>query len=111
MTGTSPLAVAMFGVSLALQLVMIAMLPLSHGYTKPIATLGVIASMNVAVYLFALLIARGVQLSLLFPIASAMQPLGAIALGVWAYGEPAPWPKIILLVLASVLIGVAAALK
>jgi multidrug transporter EmrE-like cation transporter len=111
MTGISPLAVAMFGASIALQLVMIATLPSSHGYTKPLPTAVIIVCMNVAVYLFALLVARGVQLSILFPISSAMIPLGAIALGVWAHGEPAPWPKIILLVLASVMVGIASGLK
>lgn len=45
------------------------------------------------------------------PISAAVIPLGAIALGVLAYGEPAPWPKVMLLVLASVLIGVASGLK
>lgn len=58
MTGISPIAVAMFGASVTLQLAMVAMLPLSHGYTKPLATAGVIVSMNLAVYLFALLTAR-----------------------------------------------------
>lgn len=102
---------AIFGASMVLQLLMIAMLPLSRGYTKPIATLLTIASMNLAIYLFALLIQRGVQLSVLLPISSALIPIGAIALGVFVFGEPAPWLKIILLVSASILVGVASGLK
>jgi len=111
MSGISPIAIAMFGASIVLQLISLAFMPLSHGYTKPLPTLGVIVCTNLTVYFFALLVARGVQLSVLIPISAALVPLGAIALGVLTNGESAPMLKMAILVFAAFLIGVASSLK
>jgi multidrug transporter EmrE-like cation transporter len=111
MSGISPIAIAMFGASIVLQLISLAFMPLSHGYTKLLPTLGVIVCTNLTVYFFALLVARGVQLSVLIPISAALVPLGAIALGVLTNGESAPMLKMAILVFAAFLIGVASSLK
>lgn len=59
----------------------------------------------------ALVISRGIPLSMLLPAMAAIVPLALIGVGVWLYGEPASWTKLALLVVACGLIGVAGGVK
>ena len=100
-----------FLTSVLLQVVTLAMLPSTVSYTVLWPTLTAVISINVAMWLFARLIAGGVQLSFLVPIAAAAVPLCIIAVGIIFYGEPAPIPKVALLILAMGLIGFASSMK
>lgn len=65
----------------------------------------------VSFYLMALMISRGMPLSLLLPLMAALVPLAMVGVGVWLYGEPASFAKIGWLVAACGAIGVASAMK
>jgi len=99
--------VAMFTASMALQLFMLSMLPLSKGYTSPLPTIAALVSLNLAFYIYARLIADGAQLSIMVPLSATVIPLCSIAIGVFFYGEPAPLLKLGLLFLATIIIGIA----
>jgi multidrug transporter EmrE-like cation transporter len=103
--------VAMFFASVILQVVSLSLLPATKSYTVLWPTIVALVCLNVAIWLFARLVAGGVQLSILIPISATVVPLSIIAVGVFAYGEPAPALKITLLVVASGLIGYASSLK
>ena len=62
-------------------------------------------------YLMALVISRGMPLSMMLPIMAALVPLAMVGVGVWMYGEPASFAKIAWLVAACGAIGVASAMK
>lgn len=97
----------MFLASMLLQVFMLSMLPLSQGYTRPWPTLAALVSMNVAIWLYARLIASGVHLSIMVPISATIIPLCSIIVGITCYGDRAPALKIALLVTATAIIGVA----
>jgi multidrug transporter EmrE-like cation transporter len=103
--------IAIFFVSVTLQLITVLLLPATNAYTNLRPTLAVLVSINVAIWLYARMIASGVQLSVLIPIASAVIPIAVIAAGIYIYNEPAPVLKIVLLLSASILIGVASGVK
>ena len=111
MAAFSTLNIVSFLVSVALQILTMSLLPLSKGYTVWWPTLCVIATINIAIWLFARIIANGAQLSILIPLSGTIIPLCVIAVAVFVYGEPAPILKILLLVAASILIGIASGLK
>ena len=108
---TSMINMASFFISVILQVVMITLLPATKAYTNLCPTLAAIVCINVAIWLFARIVASGVQLSYLIPISATVIPLAVIAAGILIYGEPAPVLKIGLLVFSSILIGVASSLK
>ena len=62
-------------------------------------------------WLFARIVANGAQLSIMVPLFASVIPLCVIAVALFVYGEPAPMLKILLLVVASVLIGIASGLR
>jgi multidrug transporter EmrE-like cation transporter len=111
MAAFSTVNIVTFLVSVALQIVTMSLLPLSRGYTVLWPTLCVIAAINIAVWLFARIVASGAQLSILIPLSATLIPLCVIAVAIFVYGEPAPVLKILLLVAASVLIGIASGLR
>lgn len=86
----------------------IAMLPKTDGFTKLVPTLLTIGGFVVTAWALSRLIHSGLQLSILMPVAAAVIPLAAIAIGVVVYGESASMTKIALLVGACALIGIAA---
>jgi multidrug transporter EmrE-like cation transporter len=100
-----------FLASVALQIVMLTLLPLTRGYTRFWPTLGAILSINVAIFLLARLVANGAQLSLLIPISATLIPMSIIVIGVLVYGEAASLERIALLLFATALIGIASRLK
>jgi multidrug transporter EmrE-like cation transporter len=104
LTATSILT---FLASVLLQVATLSMLPSTKNYTVFWPTLIAVLSINVAMWLFARLIANGVHLSVLVPIAAAVVPLCQIAVGICFYGETAPVLKVVLLVVATGLIGFA----
>jgi hypothetical protein len=59
----------------------------------------------VALAVMARLIYSGLRLSMIFPLVSALIPLGTIAIGVIFNGDPASFGRITVLVLACVAIG------
>jgi len=107
----TPFAMFLFFLAVVLQIVMIFMLPQTRGYTVPLPTIACLASINAAIFFMARLVHGGMNLSLLIPLSAAVVPLGAIAIGVFAYGESAPILKIVLLCGACGLIGVASAIR
>lgn len=109
--GISIASAITFVISIALQVVALYFLPLSKGFTNLVATFMVLFCFGLSFYLFSRLIVAGVQLSVLLPASAALVPLGAIAIGVLIYGEPAPVPKIALLCLSALIIGGASLLK
>lgn len=109
--GISIASAITFAVSIALQVTALYFLPLSKGFTNLVATFMVLTCFGISFYLFSRLIVAGVQLSVLLPASAALVPLGAIAIGVFVYGEPAPLPKIALLCLSALIIGGASMLK
>jgi multidrug transporter EmrE-like cation transporter len=112
MPATISLASAItFALSIILQVTALYFLPMSRGFTNLTATAMVLICFGISFYLFSRLIVAGVQLSVLLPASAALVPLGAIAIGVLVYGEPAPLPKIALLCLSAVIIGGASLLK
>lgn len=111
MTTVSIGNVLCFLASVALQIIMLTLMPLSKGYTILLPTLGAMLASNTAMWLFARIIASGVQLSILIPISATVTPLTVIAIGVLVYGEPAPALKIVLLVSAASLVGIASSLR
>ena len=109
---TSPIVnLVSFIISVILQAIMAMVLPSTKEYTSLWPTLTVIACINVAIWLLARIVASGVQLSLLVPITAAAVPLAVIVGSIVIYHEPAPALKVVLLVFASLLIGVASSLK
>ncbi len=111
MPSLSPAMLGLFFASIALQIVMLSALPLSKGYTQPWPTAVAVVSVNLAMFLLARLFHSGAQLSILVPLSATIIPLGAIALGLFVYGEPAPMMKVVLLLIAAVVIGAASAVK
>lgn len=103
--------ISMFLASVALQLVMLTALPSTMGYTKLLPTLVAIAAINLAIFLFARLLAGGVNLSILIPLSAAVIPLGAIVIAIVVYKEPVSVLKIALLVGACGMIGAAASVR
>lgn len=100
-----------YGVFVALQIVMFSFLPATRGYTNLIPTLICLASANLANFLFSRILVGGSQLSFLVPLTAALVPLSVVAVAIFFYGEPAPPLKLVLLVIACGMIGVASAIR
>ncbi|QKS00595.1 hypothetical protein F9288_13915 [Sphingomonas sp. CL5.1] len=93
--------------SLVFQLVGIFLLPMTRGFTDPLPTLGSALGFLIGIGFLARLSTSGMNISILIPLISALNPLGALVIGVLVYGDSAPFAKIAMLVTACVLIGVA----
>jgi hypothetical protein len=96
-----------FIASIALQVVSLAVMPMTAGYTKPLPTLFCVVTFAVAIGLLARIIASGVQLSILIPLSSASVPIATVLVGVIFYHEPASLLRIAVLLGACGLIAVA----
>jgi multidrug transporter EmrE-like cation transporter len=70
-----------------------------------------LAAYIVSFWVMALVISRGMPLSLLLPLLAAIVPLAMVGVGVWIYGEPASTAKIAWLLAACGAIGVASSMK
>lgn len=86
-------------------------LPLTTGYTKFWPTLASILTLLLGSLLFCRMLYKGVALSFLIPLGSAVMPLVVSMLGIFVYGESVSVLKIMLLVVACALIGIAGKMK
>jgi multidrug transporter EmrE-like cation transporter len=107
MTSVSPNVILMIALSVAFQLIGVFLLPMTKGLTQPLPTIAGAIAFLIGLGLMARLSASGVNLSVLLPLMAALVPLGAVAIGVLAYGDSASLPKIFMLVAACGLIGYA----
>lgn len=107
MGAISPFIAMLVAVSAAAQVLGIYLLPMTKGLTQPLPTIGAACAFLFGIGLMARIAHAGVNLSLLIPILSATVPLGAIAVGMLAYGEAASLAKLGMLAAACILIGVA----
>jgi multidrug transporter EmrE-like cation transporter len=106
--GSIPLRIiAMFAATFVGQVAGIALLPRTHGFTRPFATIGCIAVLVFSFWMIARLLNSGVSLVILLPLIAATVPLGAVAVGITLYGEAASVLKVAVLVVACGLVGLA----
>jgi multidrug transporter EmrE-like cation transporter len=96
--------------SVGFQLLAISMLPLTEGLTKPIPTSVGALGFLIGMGLLARLVNSGVTLSTVIPLMSTAVPIASIAMGVLFFGDSASALKIVALVAACVLIGLASRL-
>lgn len=107
MAGISPLVIVMLLISAGAQILGLFLLPATKGLTLPLPTIAAAAAFLFGIGLMARIAHSGVNLSLLVPVLAAIVPIGAIMVGIFAYGETATLAKVATLVVACILIGVA----
>jgi multidrug transporter EmrE-like cation transporter len=110
--GTMSLKIlAMIGVSIAAQVVGVALLPKTEGLTQPVYTIAITVCYAVGIGLLARITHAGVELGIVIPILAATIPLASIVIGIIFYGESAAPLKLALLFGACIAVGIAAALR
>ncbi len=107
MAAITPAIAGMVALSVLAQILALSMLPASNGLTAPLPTLGMALGFAVGIGIMARIAYAGINLGLLVPIMSALVPLGAIAVSVLVFKEPASTAKIGMLLAACGLIGAA----
>lgn len=107
MVGIPLNAIVLFALAVVSQTIGLYLLPKTMGYTHAGYSIAQLAMFGITLAALAQLIYRGVNLSVLIPLMSAVGPLTAIAIGILIYGEGAAPQKIALLIGACVLIGFA----
>ncbi len=107
MLGISVEAFVTFLVILASQLVGVALLPKTDGYTNIGFTLAQISMFAISFAAMARLIKHGVHLGILIPLLSTAMPLASVAIGIVLFHETASWPRVTMLVAACILVGFA----
>ena len=110
MAGASVGLIITFTISLAAQLLGMAMLPLTRGLTRPVPTMLGALGFLIGLGLMARLLNNGVNLSMLIPLMSTAMPLASIAMGILWFGDTLSVPKLVVLLAACGLIGVASKL-
>jgi multidrug transporter EmrE-like cation transporter len=100
---------ALFFTSIVFQVLALLLLPLSRGFTAWAPTLGCLALFAVGLGLLARLAHSGIELGTLIPLSSASVPLATMVVAILFYGESASPLKVVLLLVACALIGVASA--
>jgi multidrug transporter EmrE-like cation transporter len=110
MAGASMGLIITFTISLASQLLGVAMLPLTQGLTRPVPTLIGALGFLIGTGLMARLVNNGVNLSVLIPLNSTAVPLASIAMGVLLFGDTPSVPKLAVLLTACGLIAFASKL-
>ena len=108
MFGIAPVTVITFAVVLTSQLVGVALLPKTQGYTHVGYSLAQLSMFAVSFAAMARLIRSGVDLGILIPLLSTAMPLASVGIGILLYGESASPGRVALLVVACVLVGIAA---
>ena len=103
--------ILLFVIAIVLQIAAASLLPATKGFTALIPTAACLVMFGVSFWMMARLMHGGVNLSIIAPIMAAIVPLGAIATGIFIYGEPAPAMRVGLLVSACALIGFASTLR
>jgi hypothetical protein len=100
----------MIGGSILFQLLGIYLMPLTKGLTQPLPTIaeGLIFLTGIGLMIRAS--SSGINISFLMPLFGALLPLGSIAIDVFLNKTSIPISKVVVLVVASGLIGVAGAM-
>ena len=96
-----------FVVILASQLIGLGLLPKTQGYTNVAYSLASLGAYVISFVAMARMIRSGTGLAILIPALAATIPLVSVGIGVIIYGESASIPKIAILLMACILIGVA----
>lgn len=104
-------SIVLFGLIIASNLLALGLLPKTEGFTQVNITIACVSFVIINFWALSRVIYNGMDLSLLVPIMSAVLPLGTIIIGVVLYGESASIMKIITLIIACGLIGVASKLS
>jgi multidrug transporter EmrE-like cation transporter len=99
--------VVTFLISIAFQVGAILLLPSTRGFTNPLTSVLCVASFGVALWMLARIVNSGVDLGLLIPISAAAVPLATIIAGILIFREPASPMRVLLLLGACGLVGVA----
>ena len=107
MTSLSWTTVVTFLISIVFQVGAILLLPSTRGFTNPLTSVLCVASFGVALWMLARIINSGVDLGLLIPISAAAVPLATIIAGILIFREPASTMRVLLLLGACGLVGVA----
>ncbi|HVB37964.1 MAG TPA: SMR family transporter, partial [Vicinamibacterales bacterium] len=89
------------------QWVAVALLPRTEGFTRLIPTIGCAACFVFSAWAIARLTHGGADVSVVIPLIAAIIPLGAVAIGILLYREPASLLRVVLLLSACGLIGAA----
>jgi multidrug transporter EmrE-like cation transporter len=110
MRGISLATGLLFAAAVIAQVISVALLPRTSGFSNVAATLACIIAFDLSLWLCARMSQGGMNLGLLIPAMSAIVPLASIIVGIVFYHEPAMVPRIALLVAACGLIGIASAL-
>lgn len=110
-SGMSLQTVLLFVAVIATQIIGGIFLPRTDAFRSLGWTAACLGTYTLSFYLMAVIISRGVPLSLLLPLMAAIVPLALVGVGVFMYNEPASWSKIGWLVAACGAIGVASAMK
>lgn len=110
MRGISLSTGVLFAAAVISQVISIAVLPRTLGFSNLAYTLVCLVAFDLSLWMCARLSQSGVNLGLLIPAMSAVVPLASIAVGIFVYHEPTLAPRIALLIAACALIGVASAL-
>jgi quaternary ammonium compound-resistance protein SugE len=93
-----------------MQVAGVVILPRTEGFTKPGATVLVLAIFGLSYWLMARLIHSGANLGILIPFMGAAIPLATVVFGIVVYGEGASIARVSLLLFACVSVGVASRL-
>jgi multidrug transporter EmrE-like cation transporter len=107
MGSLTPTNISLFLGQLCLQILGLSMLPLSHGFTRPLPAVVCVLAFGAAMWLVSRILMSGVHLSMLVPLGAAAVPLAGILLGALAFHEPLSWAKLVVLLAACGLIAVA----
>ena len=105
-----PIGIILFGSSVIAQVISMAVMPRTLGFTNLSYTSLCLVSMDLSVWLAAKLLQRGTSLGLIVPAMAACVPLVTIFIGICMYGESASAAKVSLLVVACGLVAIASAL-
>ena len=101
--------VALFVGSAALQVIAVALLPRTRGFTQPLPTVACAVLFVLGIWMVARLYEGGAKLGIISPLLAAVIPLAVVVVGIFAYGESASPLRVLLLVGACALVGAAAA--
>ena len=107
----NPLIIAVFVFLILTQALAVSLLPRTEAFTSPGWTAAFAVIMGTSQYSFAWLLHKGTPMGSLVPLMAAVIPLILIAVGIFFYRESASALRVILLVSACGLIGVASAIR
>ena len=107
MTGVTPYSISVFALVMLCQLVGVALLPKTEGYTNIGYSVAQLACFGVSFALMARLLRSGAQLGILIPILSTAMPLASVLIGIAFYRESPSPLRVSMLLSACALIGLA----